>query len=443
MIKKLAYSLGAFASALSFQTFSTYIVFFYVDVMKLPAYLAGIGILIYAVWNAVNDPLFGFISDRTRSRWGRRIPYLAAGAVPLGIVYFLLWIPPFGDIDQVSLLFLYFVAAICIFDGLYSLTMINWTALFPEMFSTLRERTQISAFRQTFGVLGLFLGVALPPMIFGSAGWGQMGLIFGGAMTLSLLVALWGSRERKEYEYDPPLSFWKALKETLENRSFLTFVFTNLFLQFSLTLILATMPFFVKYVLHLGPQGTAIILGAAFIAVIPMLYIWEILADRFGAKRCFLAALALLAAALTPLFFTREIGLILLCAPLIGAGLAGFLLLVDVLLADIIDEDEANNGSRREGMFFGMNALITRFAIGLEAFFMSTVFVLSGYSPYIFTQPREFEIGLRFLLAGLPVTALLLGLVIMAFYPLAGKRLDELKQKVAEIHAKKGITQGY
>src|SRR3989338_3166826 len=162
MFKKLAYSFGAVATALSYQAFSTYIIFFYVDSMKLPPYLAGIGMLIYAVWNAVNDPIAGFISDHTRTRWGRRIPYIALGIIPFGLVYFLLWIPPFGAIDQVFWLFLYFTVFICLFDGFYTVTVLNWASLYPEMFSSLKERAEVNAFRQTFGMIGLLLGVALP-----------------------------------------------------------------------------------------------------------------------------------------------------------------------------------------------------------------------------------------------------------------------------------------
>ena len=137
---KFAYSFGAVATALSYQAFSTYIIFFYVDVVKLPPYLAAIAMMIYAVWNAINDPLAGYISDHTRSKWGRRIPYIAFGAIPFGLVYFLLWTPPFWDFTQVTLLFFYFLVFICLFDGFYTFTVLNWASLFPEMFSGLKER---------------------------------------------------------------------------------------------------------------------------------------------------------------------------------------------------------------------------------------------------------------------------------------------------------------
>lgn len=436
---KLAYSFGAVATALSYQAFSTYIIFFYVDVVKLPAHLAAIAMVIYGIWNAINDPLAGFISDHTRSRWGRRIPYIAAGAIPFGLIYYLLWVPPFTGVDQTMSLFFYFVIFICLFDGLYTVTILNWAALFPEMFSSLKERSQVNAFRQTFGMLGLMLGIAAPPLIYGSIGWGWMGLIFGAVISGALLVTLWGSREHMRYSHEKQLSAWKSFKATFKNRSFMTFVFSNLFVQYTFTIILATLPFFTKYVLDVGTQQTAAILAVAFLSAIPALYVWGALTVRFGAKRCFMAAMAVLALFISPLLFVNSFWGTLVTSALAGIGLAGFILIVDVLISDVIDEDELRTGSRREGMYFGVNAFITRFAIGLEALSMGLIFVLARYNPYVYTQPREFLLGLRLLVAGLPILALLLAFLIISFYPLSGKNLDNMRRKLSQLHARKKV----
>jgi GPH family glycoside/pentoside/hexuronide:cation symporter len=259
-----------------------------------------------------------------------------------------------------------------------------------------------------------------------------MGAIFGGLITLVVLISLWGSRENKKYSAVPALPLGKALKATFNNRSFLTFAAANLFVQFTFTIILATIPFFAKYVLNAGPLETTQILASAFLFAIPMLFVWKRLTIRFGAKYCFMAAMAVMIIFLLPLFYASSFGSVLLLACLIGSGLAGFLFLADIILADIIDEDEVNTGTRREGMFFGTAAFINRFAIGLEAFCMSTVFILSGYTPYVFTQTRDFQAGLRLLIAGLPAIALVLAFAIMIWYPLAGKRL-------AAIQTRKGV----
>ncbi len=439
LAKKLEYSFGAVATALSYQAFSTYIIFFYVDVVKLPASLAAVAMLIYAIWNAINDPIAGFVSDHTHTRWGRRIPYILFGAIPFGLIYFLIWTPPFTDFNQVFWLFLYFLGFICLFDTFYTVTILNWASLYPEMFPTLKERSEVNAYRQSFGMLGLILGIAAPPLIYGSLGWGWMGAIFGIIISLALLISLRGSFEHKQFSQEKQLPLLKSFKATLKNRSFLTFVFANLFVQFTFTIILASIPFFAKYVLNEGATGTAAILAAAFLTAIPMLYVWQRLTNKFGAKQCFMATMLLLAVLLVPLLFVKTFMATLISSALIGIGLAGFIFIADIILADIIDEDETNTGTRREGMYFGANAFITRFAIALEAFSMGVVFVLTQYNPYIFTQTREFLSGLRLLISGFPIVALLLAFLIIWFYPLSGKRLKELRKKIKQIHIEKGV----
>ena len=439
--RKLAYSFGAVAMALSSQAFATYIIFFYVDVVKLPPYLAAIGMLVFGLWNALNDPIAGYISDHTRSRWGRRIPYIAFGAIPFGLAYFLIWNPPFTGLTEVLPLFLYYIIFICLFDAFYTITVLNWSCLYPEMFTSLRERSEVNALRQTFAIIGLALGVALPPLIYGAWGWGRLGLVFGAVISVSLLITLLGSQEHMEYSHEKQLPLWLSLKATFKNRSFLTFVFSNLFVQYSFVMILASVPFFAKYVLDVSAGRTAAILGSAFLAALPLLYVWEKLAIRVGAKKCFMTAIALLALFLVPLFFVNTYWGTLLAATLIGGALAGFILVADVIIADVIDEDETHTGTRREGMYFGVHAFITRFAIGLEALSIGLIFTTTGYNPYVFTQTREFLSGLRLLIAGFPLIALGLAFVIIWFYPLVGrKKFKDLKAELKEIHEKKGVN---
>jgi GPH family glycoside/pentoside/hexuronide:cation symporter len=202
---------------------------------------------------------------------------------------------------------------------------------------------------------------------------------------------------------------------------------------------MATFPFFAKYVLRESVQGTAALMAAAFLTALPMVYVWERLAIRMGAKRTYLTAIVILALALLPLFFVTSFGMALLLAFLVGFGLAGFILVADLLIADVIDEDEINTGTRREGMYLGASAFISRFAIVLEAVCMGFIFASSGYNPYVFSQPDEFLAGLRWLLAGFPLIGLLLAGIIISFYPLAGQKLRQEKKEVAELHIQKGV----
>jgi len=442
LIRKLVYSLGGLAVTLPASVFTTYIIYYYVDIIKLPVYLAGIAMLVYAVWNAVNDPLAGFLSDRTRSPYGRRLPYLAYGLVPFGLFFFLLWLPPFRGLDQYRLLFFYFLFMICLFDGCGAVVSINWSSLFPEMFTTIKDRIEANSYRQIFGLLGILGGIALPPMLYNRWGWGWMGALTAAVMMLALFLSLHASREEPKFSRDPSLPFWPALKAALANRSFLTFVLANLLIQYALITLMAAAPFYAKYILQASPEAIAVVMLVGFFTALPMLIFWRRLARRGGAKRVMILSLGLLALGLIPLFYIRVLNdsRIAWVAVLTGAAVAGYLLLNDILLADVIDEDELATGTRREGTYFGLNTFITKFSLALEAVSLSSVFLLYGYNPYIYTQPKTLGDGLRLLIAGLPIAALVLAIVALAFYPLSGKRLEAMREKLAELHRRKGIS---
>jgi len=426
-IKKLAYSFGAVATALSYQAFSTYILYFYVDVVKLSVQLAAVGMLIWGVWNAINDPLLGYLSDRTKTRWGRRIPYIAFTALPFGLIYFLTWSPPFSSFEQLPL-FLYFLTFICLFDLCYTITVLNWAALFPEMFKSLAERAEVNSYRQSFGMLGLMIGIALPPLLFTTIGWSAMGAAFGALIALAYFISLYGSKEKPAEEPQPGLLL--ALKQTLINRSFASFVFSNLFIQYAFTMVLAMIPFFAKYLLRVEEQKISfIMLGALFFAI-PGMFLWRYLAVKHGAKPVYRAAILAFLFSLVPFLFLSSLPFAIVGAVLVGLSFSGIILISDVLLSDIIDEDGLNHGARRAGMYFGANALITRLAIAFEAVSIGSVFILTEYNPVIFTQSREYLAGLRFLIAGLPILALLLAHFLMRFYPLEGKRLKWIKEQL-------------
>ena len=427
-LDKLSYSFGAVATALSYQAFSTYIIFFYVDILRLKASYAALAMLIYGIWNAINDPLAGFISDSTRTKWGRRIPYIFLGSVPFGLAYFFLWAPPFTS-ENMSGLFWYFLLMICIFDSLYTVVVLNWASLFPEMYQSLKERAQVNSYRQAFGMLGLVIGIALPPVIFSSIGWARMGAIFGAIITIAYLISLLGSKEDPKYSRSKPLPIITAFRATITNIPFIAFVTSNLLIQFAFTMVLAIIPFYAKYVLETTPAGISLILLSAFVVAIPMMFIWRPLAARYGARSSYMAAILLFIVALAPFLFISSFTAAVIASGLLGIGLAGIILLSDVLISDVIDYDRTKTGVRREGMYFGVNAFVCRFAISMEAASIGYVFTTARYNPIIFTQTRDFMAGLRVLISGLPMAALAAAFIIMIFYPLDDARGKPLSKR--------------
>ncbi|MGE5571523.1 MAG: MFS transporter [Bacteroidota bacterium] len=432
--EKLAYSFGALGSGVSAYAVQTYVVFYYADVLKVPIELIGYSMIAYGVWNAINDPLLGYISDRTRTRWGRRIPYIAGGFIPLTLAFIFLWIPPFRAANGGHLpLFIYFTAMMFLFDGLYTLVILNWTALFPEMFPSLEDRSVVSMWRQIFGNLGLIIGVALAPMVYGNLGWGAMAAIYGAVTAVSLAVSLLGSRENGPRAGEEPLNVFPALKHTIANKSFVTYVVSSMLIQFTFVLIMATVPFHAKYALKIAEDQSSFLLGAAFLMVFIMLAPWQRYTVRVGPKRAMSGAIIVFAVTLIPFAAANGLAMSVVCGAMLGLGLAGLMLLFDVLIADVIDEDEIRTGQRREGMYFGANALFIRLGVSAQALVMSQVLRASGYDPNLAVelQPASVETGIRFLMAGVPVIALVLAYLVLRMYPLYGDTLIRIKQELA------------
>lgn len=435
--KSLLYSAGNIAASLSASVFSTYIIFYYVDTLKMPAELIGLGMGIYGIWNAINDPLLGQMSDRTRTRWGRRKPYILLGSIPFVLAFMFVWMPPYDWLNTIPAKFAYFIAIIFLFDALYTLVIINWTSLYPEMYRTQKERTKVSAFRQAFGIVGNIIGVALPPMLYGSIGWGNMGILFGVITLVSLGLSLLGSREDPTYSQGDGLSIGKALAATFKNKSFLTYVIGAMFLQFTFVMLQAGIPFYAKYVLQITDGFmVSLLLGTIFISAMIFVGLWSIVANKKGSKYTMIISAILYGLALIPFWFVRDFTWGVITAAVLGIGLAGLMILLDVMLSDIVDEDEIKTGARREGMYFGVNGFMVRLGISVQSVLMGYILATSGYDANLAVgaQPEGALVGIKSLITIVPIVSLVFAILFFCLYPLYGDRLKKVKEMRAQLH---------
>ncbi|MGE5591369.1 MAG: MFS transporter [Bacillota bacterium] len=431
--RDVLYSMGNLSANLAGQAVGTFAIFYYTDVLRVRVELISLAMVLYGIWNAINDPLFGQVSDRTRTRWGRRIPYVRFLTVPVAVAFALLWMPPFPPGSTMPL-FWYYLAAMFVFDSLFTFVILNWTALFPEMYASLEDRTRVSAWRQVIGIVGLILGIALPPLFYGTLGWPAMGIIFAVIIALALMASLLGSHENPAFAAEPALPLGRALKATFANWSFLSYVLASMMIQFTFVMLTASIPFYAKYVLGASEAQTSMLLGAIFAVALPMIYVWSRLTARFGARRTLMLSVVVYGIFLIPLLFARNLWQGMLSTALLGGGVAGILLLLDVLIADVIDEDELRTGVRREGMYFGVNGFLIRLGISLQAVIMGFVLKQTGYDPSLAAQPASAIWGLRVLVSLIPIGGLLIALAFLRTYPLDGGQLERVR---AELHAKR------
>ena len=422
----IRYSMGNFANTIAYQVFGNRIQFYYVDILGLNAGIAGIIWTIYGIWNAINDPLMGQISDRTRSRMGRRVPYVLFGAVPLGLSFFFLWTPP-GRSPWV--LAAYFFAILFIFDTLYSLTFIAYTALFPEIAETVRDRVNLSATREVLGVIAMLLAFILAPILADTLGYVSMGAIMGTLVAISYLVSVIGIRER-EVGAEDTVGLVQALKIVLSNRAFRWFLGANISKEYIWLVLAAALPFWRKYALGIveparifgiqmgvGDQE-ALLLGIPILLTAPALLLWRPIVPRLGYRKAWILAAFSFIPGLLVITFARDFYTGLLGTVLGSIGLAGSMIMPWPVLSEIVDEDAAQHGYRREGIFFGMNTGIVRLAFSIQGLIFAVVMSAAGYVAGSEVQPASAVWGIRFLIGVTPIIACLIIAYCMYRYPL-------------------------
>jgi GPH family glycoside/pentoside/hexuronide:cation symporter len=389
----------------------TYLLFFYVDHLGLPPALGGISVAVYALLGPTTNMLAGYLSDRTKTRWGRRRPYIMFGIPPLFLLFVLIWSPPYPASGNTVWVFVYFLLIICLFEAVYNFVVLNLTALFPEMFRGVRERSEVSFYRQVFTLLGLLLGIAVPPLLYDSIGWSGMGLVIGGIGLITMLVALTGIKEGSGPR-PSTLPLRGSITGVLRNRMFIAYGMATAALYFSYDLLTSGVPFYTKYVLGVGALETHTFLLVCFLTVPLFMGLWAKVVPALGPKRSYCVSLAVFGLfSLALLFGTREWMFPL--AALVGAGLSGTLIMPDIVLGEIIDEDERVNGVRREGIYYGVNGLVIAAAVVLQGATIGSVLSLTGYVPDAAVQVQSAVAGIRFMMGLAPLLALLAGAMAM------------------------------
>lgn len=448
---KLIWGVAALGTSLISGTFAALLPIFYQDYLGLAARWIAIASVIYAIWNAFNDPLFGYITDSTRSRWGRRIPYMRLTAPFLALTFILVWFAPRGAGDPV--LFGWMLGSMLLYDTCYTIIGLVYSALLPEVTESDAERNGLQISSSLFGLLGVLLGFLIPDFFRPKAGMTPSFAPLQGAMIVVALIAAGliivttlKVKERPEFtRVDKPLPLGRALGYTFTSRSFLILVAQNFMSILMNSLVVGGLFYLADYVLKVN---TMIPLICLFIPLVIGVPLTSRLRARFGVVGSQQLLLLIAGVALTLLAFVPN-ALILPCLAVAGFGLAGPQTLTNVLFAQVADEDEVRSGVRREGAFFGVNALITKpaqsIALALTPFILeATNFVTreSNAGQIFLNQPASALFGIKVAIGLIPGLALLLGAVILRFYPLRGKYLARMQGQVLEMHAEKHARLG-
>lgn len=447
--RKIGYGLGDIYGGGSGIIIGFYYLYFLTDVVRINPSLAGTVILISKVYDAITDPFEGVISDRTRTRLGRRRPYLLAGIPLVFLSFFALFYPI--DLAQEMHRFLFVILSYLFFSTVVSIVMLNYSALQSEMTLDYNERTALSSVRILFSTLSSILCAVLPLEIVKlfpdvHAGYIAMGLIFGVFFALPFIATFFAARERPEFQRPPePFNWRQTFIEPFQMRTFVYTLLMYLLAFVAIDAVSSIVIYFMKYYLLRGDEAN-FVSGTLLVAQVVSLpfYVW--LSKRTSKRTGFVVgALIWMGMMLVSLFILpgQPSFIIYLFAIAVGLGTGGIVVMIYAIFPDIPDVDELKTGQRREGIYSALITFMRKLSSALAIFLVSNVLALAGYMPPVeqaledvtrlVEQPQSatFILVLRLVFALLP-TVLLAGAVFFALkFPLlpeVHKRLNRILQ---------------
>jgi GPH family glycoside/pentoside/hexuronide:cation symporter len=447
--QKLVYGSGDWGSAGYGTLRQIFYAIFLTDVVGLDARLASVAALVGIVWDAINDPLVGMLTDRVRTRWGRRRPFLLFFSVPYGLSYLLLWwAPPWHS--QI-LLAITVTLAFMISDGLATLVEVPFTALTPELTQDYDERTSLTTFRMFFN-LGVSLVTAVTaPMIVDAAlkagmtqqqGYLLVAGLFGGLAIIPFLLIFAFIRERYQPpEDDRPIPFFLTVRTAWANIPFRFASIIYMLNWITFDLVGLVLPFYLLYWISSGnllasinlfglelpieSAVFAVLLVTAFLA----LPIWLTLSKKTSKRTAYIVGMVFWAGVQLGLFFLQpgKTGIMILMAFLAGLSVSAAHILPDSMFPDVIEWDELRTGRRQEGIYYGVKNFIRKLTGALAIFIALQVLGWFGYqSPPVgatqFAQSARTLTALRVLIGPLGALLLFSAVGTAWFYPLTRER---------------------
>lgn len=455
--EKALFATSSFPDQMTYQAFTIYVFTFYFAVVGLSMFEMWIGFILWGVWNMVNDPLLGALSERTKQkgRLGKRKFYLIISFVPLSLMMVLLYTVPAG------FEFMYFILIIFTFEFFYTMFSVNTNAVFPEMFPVEKDRAAINVFLKSFTMIAVILASLVPTFVIAPLAptldvsdpgyaaevasirsmYVTAGLIlFVIILIMAILFVFFSVKEKDEdittFEKRP--SFIKSLKTTFSNRTFIKFTLGNMLIWYCFNILLTVFPLFAIYILgHVeGSLMIGITLMIALLSAAVFMPIQSRIRGKVGTRKGLMRGLGIWIITLFPLIFLSNNDISRILAMVIfftiGFGLSAALFFIDLIHADVIEEDALKFGVKRAASYYGVNAFIHRFSTILGITTIAIIFSGTGWSEYtpIIGDPALRDIGLKALIFLFPSIALVGAILFFKSYGLHGERLEKMREEL-------------
>ncbi len=448
---KIGYGICDLGGNLFFTATAFVLLNYLTDTVGLAAGLAGTALMVGRLWDAFYDPIIGYVSDRTQTRWGRRRPFMFAGTVPLMLAMVLMFVNPsmlFGEgfrtLNNQIPLFIWVMVVYIVLCTAYSTVNIPYSSMTPELTTDYNERTSLNGYRFGFAAIGTLLGAGAALPIIGlfadkNEGFVAMGVIFGIVMAATALITVFAVKEPKTVR-PAQMDFLKTYLAVFKNKPYLLILCGYVMHIIAITSVSGIAIYYFKYIFGAEAKTT---IAIVILLVTSMVFIpvSVMLSKKVGKKLVYGGGMAWVAVVLMIIFFfghKQPITFSYIMMFVMGIGFGFTYALPYAIVPDAIEYDYLKTGQRREGAFYGIWTWALKIGQAFAALAMGWVLALMGYVADIIPQSPSAELGIRLFLGPIPAAIFILGAIAIYLYPINEKRYKEILADIAKMEKKTG-----
>ncbi|MBN1603001.1 MAG: MFS transporter [Chitinispirillaceae bacterium] len=431
LFTKMAYGFGDIGNALVNSSVQFFLLVFYTDVALINPALAGSALIVAKLWDAFNDPIFGWISDKVEARFGKRRIFMVTGALPLAGATVLLWYVP--QTSSSVILFLWIVLTFIAWDTFWTVTNVPYYSLCGELTEDYDERSSLTTWRMLFSVPAFIAGAALTPVISGHfqdkrTGYLMVGILFGFVAALSLIICALNIKEKPQKKIVKKNSNpGEVYRDVLRNKPFIQLVSAYGLCNLGFALIKTFMAYALIYQFKMEskvPVVMVMLLSTVAVFLVP----WKIVSERLDKGPAYAIGLVISAVAMFCTFFMpgKESVLIYIVAIVAGIGFSANWVFPWSMVPDVVEFDQVRSGEQRCGLFFGIWGFVCKLSELLGFAITGWVLQLFKYSPNV--AQSEFTLfGIRLFFGPVAAILIILGAPLLFRYPITRAKHQQLR----------------